>query len=113
MFDEIAGLWIGNYEHPSKISLEEIIMNVLKDDYKFPIIKSDNFGHIDKKTVIPIGARAKIDTTKDEVIKKDEDIKDAINRLTDEMLKYAQNLEFEKAAELRDKIKELENYVES
>ena len=60
-----------------------------------------------------IKATYQIDTTKDEVIKKDEDIKDAINRLTDEMLKYAQNLEFEKAAELRDKIKELENYVES
>ena len=58
-----------------------------------------------------IKATYQIDTTKDEVIKKDEDIKDAINRLTDEMLKYAQNLEFEKAAELRDKIKELENYV--
>ncbi len=60
-----------------------------------------------------IKATYQIDTTKDEVIKKDEDIKDAINRLTDEMLKYAQNLEFEKAAEIRDKIKELENYVES
>ena len=47
--------------------------------------------------------------TKD--IKPDEDIKDVVNRLTDEMLKYAQNLEFEKAAELRDKIKELEKYV--
>ena len=74
VFDEIAGLWIGNYEHPSKISLEEIIMNVLKDDYKFPIIKSDNFGHIDKKTVIPIGARAKIDTTKDVKIELVENI---------------------------------------
>ena len=27
--------------------------------------------------------------------------------MTDEMLKYASNMEFEKAAELRDKIKEL------
>ena len=31
-----------------------------------------------------------------------------INKLTDEMLKHASNMEFEKAAELRDKIKELE-----
>ena len=38
----------------------------------------------------------------------DEDIKETINKLTDEMLKYASNMEFEKAAELRDKIKELE-----
>ena len=43
-------------------------------------------------------------------IKPGETIEEVINRLTDEMLKYAQNLEFEKAAEIRDKIKELENY---
>ena len=41
-------------------------------------------------------------------INKEEDIKDVITRLTDEMLKYAANMEFEKAAEIRDKIKELE-----
>ena len=43
-------------------------------------------------------------------IKPGETIEEVISRLTDEMLKYAQNLEFEKAAEVRDKIKELENY---
>ncbi len=42
-------------------------------------------------------------------IGKDEDIQTVINRLTDEMLKCAQNLDFENAADLRDKIKELEN----
>lgn len=40
-------------------------------------------------------------------LEKDEDIKDVITKLTDEMLKYAANMEFEKAAELRDKIEEL------
>jgi len=34
-------------------------------------------------------------------------MEDLINRLTDEMLQYAASMEFEKAAELRDKIKEL------
>lgn len=34
-------------------------------DIKFPIIKSNNFGHIETKTVIPIGTRARIDTLKD------------------------------------------------
>lgn len=62
VFDKIAGLWIGNYEHPSKISLEKIIMNAIGDEYKFPIIKSDNFGHIDKKIIIPIGTKAEINT---------------------------------------------------
>ena len=42
-------------------------------------------------------------------IEKDGTIEDIINKLTDEMLKYASEMEFEKAAELRDKIKELEN----
>ena len=42
-------------------------------------------------------------------ISKEESIEDVINKLTDEMLKYAANMEFEKAAELRDKIKELES----
>ena len=41
-------------------------------------------------------------------LEKDEDIEETIAKLTDEMLKYASQMEFEKAAELRDKIKELE-----
>ena len=40
---------------------------------------------------------------------KNANMQDVINKLTDEMLKYATDMEFEKAAELRDKIKELEN----
>jgi len=43
-------------------------------------------------------------------IDKDESIEDIITKLTDEMLLYARNMEFEKAAELRDKIKELEKF---
>ena len=42
-------------------------------------------------------------------IGKDESIEDVINKLTDEMLKCAASMEFEKAAALRDKIKELES----
>ena len=46
-------------------------------------------------------------------IGKDESAEDIIAKLTDEMLKHAQNMEFEKAAELRDKIKELEKFIEN
>lgn len=67
VFDKIKGLWIGNYEHESGISLEKIIMDILDGEYKFPIIKSNNFGHIERKTVIPIGTKAEINT--DENIK--------------------------------------------
>mgnify|MGYP004507373063 FL=1 len=45
-------------------------------------------------------------------IGKDESVEDIIRKLTDEMLKYATAMEFEKAAELRDKIKELEKFSE-
>ena len=44
-------------------------------------------------------------------ISKDETIEDIITKLTDEMLKHASLMEFEKAAELRDKIKELEKLI--
>ncbi len=42
---------------------------------------------------------------------KPEDIKNTIAELTDEMLKFAASMEFEKAAEIRDKIKELEKLL--
>ena len=64
VFDKIKGLWIGNYEHESKISLEKIVLDTIGEEYNFPIIKSNNFGHIDTKTIIPIGTRARIDTSK-------------------------------------------------
>lgn len=64
VFDQIKGLWIGNYEHESGIALEKIIKDVIGKEYNVPIIKSNNFGHIETKTVIPIGTRAKIDTSK-------------------------------------------------
>ena len=65
VFNKIKGLWIGNYEHESGVPLEKIVMDVLDNEYTFPIVKSNNFGHCETKTVIPIGAMARIDTTKD------------------------------------------------
>lgn len=69
VFSKIKALWIGSYEHESNIKLEKIVMDVLKEDYKFPIIKSENFGHIAKKQTIPIGVKAHIDTSIEEKIK--------------------------------------------
>ena len=68
VFDKINGLWIGSYNHESNISLEKIVFDVIGDEYDFPIIKSDNFGHIEEKIVIPIGTNAKIDTNTKEKI---------------------------------------------
>lgn len=65
VFDQIKGLWIGHYEHESGTKLEDIVMDVLGDNHNFPIVKSNNFGHTDTMTVIPIGTKARIDTSKD------------------------------------------------
>ncbi len=72
VFDRIKGLWLGNYEHESGITLEQIVLDTIEDEYDFPIIKSDNFGHGLFKTVIPIGVNAKIDTNSEEKIKLQE-----------------------------------------
>ena len=45
-------------------------------------------------------------------ISTEEDIEKVISKLTDEMITYAKELNFEKAAEIRDKIKELEKMLE-
>lgn len=45
-------------------------------------------------------------------ISSKEDIEKVISKLTDEMIIYAKELNFEKAAEIRDKIKELEKMIE-
>lgn len=61
IFDMISGIWIGNYD--GNIPLEKILLDTI-DDIKFdkPIIKSENFGHGEKKIVIPIGAKGSINT---------------------------------------------------
>ena len=68
VFSKIKGLWIGSYIHESNIKLEKIVEDVLEDKYNFPIIKSENFGHIANKQTIPIGVKAKIDTQKEDKI---------------------------------------------
>lgn len=69
VFDKIKGIWLGNYEHESNITLEKILLDTLEDKYNFPIVKTNNFGHIENKITIPIGIKAQIDTTKEEKIK--------------------------------------------
>ena len=44
-------------------------------------------------------------------MENEDDIKETINKLTDEMLEFASRMEFEQAAEVRDKIKELEKLI--
>lgn len=67
VFEKIKGLWIGHYNHKSKIPYEEIIMNVVKE-YDFPILKCDDFGHNTSNTTIPIGIKIKLDATNKQVV---------------------------------------------
>jgi len=65
VFDKVKGIWLGNYTHESGVKLEQILLDVIGDNFKGPIIKSENFGHTETKTVIPIGTKARIDTNKE------------------------------------------------
>ena len=69
VFEKVKGIWLGNYTHESGIKLEKILLDTIGDEFKGPIIHSENFGHIENKTVIPIGTRARIDTNQEVKIK--------------------------------------------
>ena len=61
IFEQISGIWIGNYE--GEVPIEKILLDTIDDiEFDKPIIKSENFGHGEKKIVIPIGHEATIDT---------------------------------------------------
>lgn len=77
VFDKIKGIWVGNYD--GSVALEKILLDVLEDEYKFPIVKSNNFGHTEKKTVIPVGGKARIDTTKTVKIEIAENFMNEVN----------------------------------
>ena len=61
ILNEIAGIWIGNYEN--EIQIDKILLDTIDDiEFNKPIIKSNNFGHSEKKIVIPIGTNIEINT---------------------------------------------------
>lgn len=64
VFDKIKGIWLGNYTHESNLTIEKILKDTIGEEYSFPIIKSENFGHIDKKAMIPLGIKARMDTSR-------------------------------------------------
>ena len=71
VFENIKGLWLGNYEHPSGVSLPQIIEEVLGTDISYPIIHSNHFGHVAEQSVIPIGVRVTIDTKEKIMIRRE------------------------------------------
>ena len=68
IFEQISGIWVGNYE--GEIPLEQILLDTIDDiEFNKPIIKSENFGHAEKKIAVPIGAEAEINTKEEIKIK--------------------------------------------
>lgn len=68
IFNQISGIWVGNYE--GNIPIEKILIDTISDiEFNKPIIKSENFGHSEKKIAIPIGTEAEINTEESYVIK--------------------------------------------
>ena len=63
VFKRISGIWLGNYE--GDISIEKILLDTIEDmNLNIPIIKTDNFGHIERKITVPLGVKAKISNGK-------------------------------------------------
>ena len=63
IFKRISGIWLGNYE--GDVSIEKILLDTIEDmKLNIPIIKSDNFGHIERKITVPLGVKAKISNGK-------------------------------------------------
>ena len=63
VFNKVSGIWLGNYE--GDVAIEKILMDTIEDmNLNIPIIKSDNFGHIERKITIPLGVKAEIKDVK-------------------------------------------------
>ena len=63
IFNKVSGIWLGNYE--GEVSIEKILLDTIEDmNLNIPIIKSDNFGHIERKITVPLGVKAKISSGK-------------------------------------------------
>ena len=100
-----------------EIASEKIIKLIVDDNLKIGDRLPNEYELADKlgvgRSTVREAIKATIveDVSSKYEIKKDESVEDIIKKLTDEMLKCATNMEFEKAAELRDKIKELEKLI--
>ena len=69
IFNKVKGIWLGNYD--GEYSLEKILMDTIKDlNLDIPIIKTNNFGHTEKKMTIPLGIEAKVTEDNIQIIEK-------------------------------------------
>ena len=89
--------------------MKKIIIKIIKKTFIILMISAMLF----TAQMLSNTAKATIveDIEDEYAISKEQSAEEIIAKLTDEMLKHAQAMEFEKAAELRDKIKELEKML--
>ncbi len=71
MFDRIKGIVVGyNYDLQKNgdafPQMEDILLEYTKE-YKFPIIKCNDFGHQMVNSIIPIGVKCKIDSDNNKI----------------------------------------------
>lgn len=79
MFDKVKGIIVGyNYDLQKNgdvyPQMEDILLDYTKE-YKFPIIKCNDFGHKIVNSIIPIGVNLKIDSDNAKIEIKDEFLK--------------------------------------
>lgn len=67
VFEQISGLLIGNYDTKEVITFEDVIKEVV-NEYTFPIIKCNDFGHTGTNSVLPIGIKCTLDSYKCKLI---------------------------------------------
>ena len=74
VFNEISGLLIGNYDSKEDIQIEDIVKEVV-EEYNFPIIKCNDFGHCKTNIVLPIGISCTLDANNCKLILDEKTIK--------------------------------------
>ncbi|MBU0490412.1 MAG: LD-carboxypeptidase [Verrucomicrobia bacterium] len=71
VFDRVRGVLVGYIDGldnraDEPIKLQDILLRVTSE-YEFPILKVDDFGHNCPNTVLPVGARVRIDADRQEI----------------------------------------------
>ena len=71
VFDQVAGVIVGYIDGvdnlpDATLHMEEVLLNVA-GDYRFPILKANDFGHNCPNTTLPVGARVRLDAEEREI----------------------------------------------
>jgi muramoyltetrapeptide carboxypeptidase len=71
VFDQVAGVIVGYIDGVdnlpgARLYLEDVLLTVTQD-YHFPILKTNDFGHNCPNTTLPVGARVRMDADEQEI----------------------------------------------